>query len=66
MIRVQRGYYKGKHWTVFKRYNDFVALDKEIEARRYDIQLPPKKVFGNFDREFIVQRQNKLQVPYVS
>ncbi|KAK7586235.1 hypothetical protein V9T40_004111 [Parthenolecanium corni] len=61
VIRVQRGYYNGKHWTVFKRYNDFVALDKEIEARRYDIELPPKKIFGNFDREFIVQRQNKLQ-----
>ena len=45
-----------------KRYSDFTALDTEIKISNIDAPLPPKKVFGNFDREFVAERQQGLQV----
>lgn len=59
---MQRGYDKSKTWTVFKRYKEFVAFDKELRASSFDIRLPPKKFIGNLNRPFIMQRQNQLQV----
>lgn len=50
-------------WTVRRRYKQFVELhDKLVNGHgiAYDI-LPPKKVIGNRDEEFIKKRQIKLQ-----
>ncbi|XP_062593709.1 PX domain-containing protein kinase-like protein isoform X1 [Saccostrea cucullata] len=60
-VKVQRGPIPEHSWTVDKRYNDFVALDGELRISNIELQLPPKKVFGNFDREFIAERQQGLQ-----
>lgn len=59
---MQRGPIPENSWTVDKRYNEFVALDAELRISNIELQLPPKKVFGNFDREFIAERQQGLQV----
>ena len=61
VIRVYRGPGKDS-WVVTKRYNDFALLDSGIKLARTPIELPPKKVFGNLDREFIAERQRGLQV----
>lgn len=45
-----------------KRYNDFVALDAVLKVCNIDLPLPPKKLFGNMEREFIAQRQQGLEV----
>lgn len=60
-VKVQRGPIPENSWTVDKRYNEFVALDAELRISNIELQLPPKKVFGNFDREFIAERQQGLQ-----
>ncbi|XP_055999127.1 PX domain-containing protein kinase-like protein isoform X2 [Ostrea edulis] len=60
-VKVQRGPIPENSWTVDKRYNDFVALDGELKISNIELQLPPKKVFGNFGREFIAERQQGLQ-----
>ncbi|XP_013417774.1 PX domain-containing protein kinase-like protein [Lingula anatina] len=60
-IKVQRGIAAEKVWTVNKRYSDFVALDTCLKTANIDLPLPPKKVFGNFDREFVADRKNGLQ-----
>eukprot|EP00127_Corallochytrium_limacisporum_P001716 Clim_evm53s77 gene=Clim_evmTU53s77 len=51
----------GTTWTVFRRYSDFVNLDTVLK-RKYDLpQLPPKRLFGNFDEEHIEQRWSALE-----
>nr|XP_022297327.1 PX domain-containing protein kinase-like protein isoform X2 [Crassostrea virginica] len=60
-VKVQRGPIPEHSWTVTKRYNEFVALDSDLKLSNIELQLPPKKVFGNFDREFIAERQQGLQ-----
>jgi PX domain-containing protein kinase-like protein len=59
---VQRGPLSENNWTVTKRYSDFVALDSALRVSGIDLLLPPKKVFGNMDREFIAERKTGLQV----
>ena len=49
-------------WTVTKRYSDFVSLDAALKPSGIELPLPPKKVFGNMEREFIAERQIGLQV----
>ncbi|XP_012938998.1 PX domain-containing protein kinase-like protein isoform X2 [Aplysia californica] len=61
IIRVQRGPLKDNSWQITKRYSDFEKLDAQLKSSNVDLPLPPKKVFGNFDREFIAERQNGLQ-----
>ncbi|XP_071155726.1 PX domain-containing protein kinase-like protein isoform X1 [Mytilus edulis] len=60
-VRIQYGPKPENSWTLQKRYSDFVALDTELKIANIDVQLPPKKVFGNFDREFVAERQQGLQ-----
>jgi len=47
---------------VTKRYSDFAALDTVLKGYGMDFSLPPKKVFGKMDSDFIEQRQCALQV----
>ena len=62
VLRIQRGPVAEKNWTITKRYNDFVTLDSQLKLAGFDLTLPPKKVFGNMEREFIAERQHGLQV----
>ena len=59
---MQRGHGSEDTWTLSRRYSDFVALDNELKHSGISLPLPPKKVFGNTSREFIAERQQKLQV----
>ncbi|BFZ08585.1 hypothetical protein BsWGS_11624 [Bradybaena similaris] len=61
IIRVQRGPLRDHSWQIKKRYSDFEKLDSQLKFTNADLSLPPKKVFGNFDRDFIAERQNGLQ-----
>jgi PX domain-containing protein kinase-like protein len=47
---------------VTKRYSDFAALDATLRSYGVDLPMPPKKVFGKMDSEFIERRQEGLQV----
>ena len=49
-------------WQIMKRYSDFEKLHSQLKISNIDLPLPPKKTFGNFDREFIAERQKGLQV----
>ena len=60
-IKVQRGHQPEQHWTICKRYSDFVTLNDQLKVTGIDLPLPPKKVFGNREREFIAERQQGLQ-----
>lgn len=46
MLRVQRGLSKDNSWRVLRRYNDFVALHKELLISGIDLPLPRKKIVG--------------------
>ena len=59
---MQRGPVPENSWNVTKRYSDFVTLDTSLKLAGIELPLPPKKVFGNMDREFIAERQTGLQV----
>ncbi|XP_055883753.1 PX domain-containing protein kinase-like protein isoform X2 [Biomphalaria glabrata] len=62
IVRVQRGPLRDHSWQITKRYSDFEKLDAQLRITNVELPLPPKKVFGNFDRDFIAERQNGLQV----
>lgn len=50
-------------WTVSHRYSDFAQLQSTLKVGSMVLpQLPPKKVFGNTDRDFINERKVALQV----
>ena len=66
MIKVQRGHSSEDTWMVSRRYNDFSTLDLELKSSGVALSLPPKKTFGNTSREFIAERQQKLQVSFLS
>ena len=44
-----------------RRYSDFVTLHEGLKICGLELGLPPKKVFGNMEREFIAERQQALQ-----
>lgn len=44
-----------------KRYNDFVALHSLLQVSGIALSLPPKKLIGNMERNFIAERQSALQ-----
>ncbi|XP_021932004.1 PX domain-containing protein kinase-like protein isoform X3 [Zootermopsis nevadensis] len=61
IIRVQRGPLPEKTWHIYKRYNDFVSLHNLLQISGLNFPLPPKKLIGNMEREFIAERQTGLQ-----
>lgn len=61
IIRVQRGVSSDNSWQVIRRYSDFDALNTGLTACGVALPLPPKKLIGNMDREFIAERQRGLQ-----
>ncbi|XP_029548638.1 PX domain-containing protein kinase-like protein isoform X2 [Salmo trutta] len=62
IIRVQRGVSTENSWQVIKRYSDFDMLNSSLLVSGVSLPLPPKKLLGNMDREFIAERQRGLQV----
>ncbi|XP_072027305.1 PX domain-containing protein kinase-like protein isoform X2 [Amphiura filiformis] len=60
VIRVQRGPVPENSWQINRRYSDFDSLNDQLKVCGMDLPLPPKKVFGNMDREFIAERQQAL------
>ncbi|EDO48255.1 predicted protein [Nematostella vectensis] len=61
IIKVQRGASPEGSWQVVHRYSDFAALHAALEVSGIEMPLPPKKVFGNMDTTFVVERQQGLQ-----
>lgn len=50
-------------WNVSHRYSDFAQLHAALKVGTVALPtLPPKKVFGNTDRDFINERRVALQV----
>ncbi|EEC04107.1 PX domain-containing serine/threonine kinase, putative [Ixodes scapularis] len=60
-LRVQRGLLAEAAWTVQRRYSDFDALHGQLLISGLELPLPPKKLFNKLSREFIAERQQKLQ-----
>ncbi|VBB32890.1 unnamed protein product [Acanthocheilonema viteae] len=48
-------------WTIEKRYSDFVAFDLQRFEDRKKSFLPPKKLVGNLDLEFLNERRIELE-----
>ena len=49
-------------WTVYRRYSQFVALHKTLDADiRESLKLPPKRISGNFKESFLEGRRIALQ-----
>ncbi|XP_051776973.1 PX domain-containing protein kinase-like protein isoform X3 [Erpetoichthys calabaricus] len=61
IIRVQRGVSSECTWQVIRRYSDFDMLNNSLQISGLNLPLPPKKLIGNMDREFIAERQRGLQ-----
>uniref|UniRef100_A0A8D3C6Q7 PX domain containing serine/threonine kinase n=1 Tax=Scophthalmus maximus TaxID=52904 RepID=A0A8D3C6Q7_SCOMX len=47
--------------VVIRRYSDFDVLNSSLMVCGISLPLPPKKLIGNMDREFIAERQRGLQ-----
>ncbi|KAH8020702.1 hypothetical protein HPB51_002651 [Rhipicephalus microplus] len=60
-VRVQRGFHQETTWVVQRRYSDFDALHNQLQVSGQELPLPPKKLFNKMSREFIAERQQKLQ-----
>ncbi|GCB67411.1 hypothetical protein scyTo_0008053 [Scyliorhinus torazame] len=61
IIRVQRGVSAENSWQIIRRYSDFDVLNTSLQISGLALPLPPKKLIGNMDREFIAERQRGLQ-----
>ncbi|XP_028907795.1 PX domain-containing protein kinase-like protein isoform X1 [Ornithorhynchus anatinus] len=61
IIRVQRGISMENSWQIVRRYSDFDLLNNSLQISGLCLPLPPKKLIGNMDREFIAERQKGLQ-----
>ncbi|XP_053326083.1 PX domain-containing protein kinase-like protein isoform X2 [Spea bombifrons] len=61
IIRVQRGISMDNSWQIVRRYSDFDALNSSLQISGLTLPLPPKKLIGNMDREFVAERQKGLQ-----
>ncbi|EDV29715.1 uncharacterized protein TRIADDRAFT_52399 [Trichoplax adhaerens] len=62
VLIVQRGSNPENFWKVQRRYNDFVTLHAALQISGRDLPLPPKKLFGNLDKDFVAKRKQQLQV----
>ncbi|MFH4984261.1 hypothetical protein AB6A40_010970 [Gnathostoma spinigerum] len=51
----------GVLWTVNRRYREFRRFDKERFPDRSKSFLPPKKLVGNMDKEFLNERRIELE-----
>ncbi len=54
-------------WTISRRYNQFRALDAELQTALNGTfadgpQVPPKKYFGNTSHAVIEERKKSLEV----
>lgn len=56
-----RGPFADKSWHVHKRYNDFRALHASLLCAGIELPLPPKRLIGNREPDFISQRLHGLQ-----
>ncbi|XP_056660271.1 PX domain-containing protein kinase-like protein isoform X6 [Monodelphis domestica] len=61
IIRVQRGIAIENSWQIVRRYSDFDLLNSSLQISGLSLPLPPKKLIGNMEREFIAERQKGLQ-----
>ncbi|XP_053576934.1 PX domain-containing protein kinase-like protein isoform X2 [Bombina bombina] len=61
IIRVQRGISMENSWQIVRRYSDFDMLNNSLQMSGLSLPLPPKKLIGNMDRDFIAERQKGLQ-----
>ncbi|XP_070168217.1 PX domain-containing protein kinase-like protein isoform X3 [Polyergus mexicanus] len=61
VIKTQRGPLPERSWRVSRRYNDFVQLNATLSISGFDVPLPPKRIIGNMEPDFIAQRQIALQ-----
>lgn len=62
IIKVHRGPFSNQTWKINKRYNDFFKLHQSLQISGIPLELPPKKLIGNMDPQFISERQRGLQV----
>ncbi|CAM9288434.1 unnamed protein product [Discosporangium mesarthrocarpum] len=58
--------FRNTSWLLEKRYNDFVQLHQELarelkEADRDMLELPPRRLFGRFQPDFLRERMEQLQ-----
>ncbi|KAL3852603.1 hypothetical protein ACJMK2_016222 [Sinanodonta woodiana] len=60
-LRIHRGLMTETGWQLRKRYTDFVSLDAELKIANIELPLPAKRVFGNFNRDFVAERKKGLQ-----
>ncbi|XP_030759449.1 PX domain-containing protein kinase-like protein isoform X2 [Sitophilus oryzae] len=61
VIKVHRGPFSDHTWKINKRYNDFLKLHQSLQVSGIPLDLPPKKLIGNMDPQFISERQKGLQ-----
>ncbi|XP_071454465.1 PX domain-containing protein kinase-like protein isoform X2 [Hetaerina americana] len=61
VIRVQRGPTPDKSWQIYKRYKDFASLHQMLIISGLNLPMPPKKIIGNMNREFVAERKTALQ-----
>uniref|UniRef100_H3CMN3 PX domain containing serine/threonine kinase n=1 Tax=Tetraodon nigroviridis TaxID=99883 RepID=H3CMN3_TETNG len=57
IIRVQRGVSAENSWQVIRRYSDFDLLNNSLMVCGISLLLPPKKLIGNMDRDFIAEQR---------
>mmetsp|Transcript_43049 Transcript_43049/g.88075 ORF Transcript_43049/g.88075 Transcript_43049/m.88075 type:complete len:145 (+) Transcript_43049:372-806(+) len=53
-----------RQWMCEKRYTDFVAIDNVLRSKFWSMKLPrlpSKKLFFNFDNEFVDKRRSELE-----
>ncbi len=48
-------------WVIYKRYNNFDKLHKQLSKNMRLPALPPKRIFQQLDPEFIKNRMSQLQ-----
>ncbi|KAK9497108.1 hypothetical protein O3M35_004485 [Rhynocoris fuscipes] len=61
VIKVKRDLLSERQWLVHRRYNDFLSLHHSLLVANINLPLPPKKIIGNMNRNFIAERQTALQ-----
>ncbi|OQV23921.1 Polypeptide N-acetylgalactosaminyltransferase 11 [Hypsibius exemplaris] len=61
VVRLFVPHIESQAWRISKRYNDFATLHASLEAFGLFAELPPKRAFGNKEREFVAERQSGLQ-----